>query len=119
MMIFHNATIDVDKDSRKAYEFAPVLDEGESLQFPLGGVTVKHFGGRAEIMLPARPGEAGRVLDRYQAGEPVMTQTKGKSVYTLTGDSEMLYMAGVGAEQLTVTVTITEWSSEQGSVVVE
>ena len=120
MMIFHNATVDCDKDTAKVYEWALGEEDGDGnptnpIKFPLGGTTIQHFGGRAQISIP-RPGKAALILDRIKASEPQQSTNKGQTVYLLSGSSEHLYMQGIGPEDGQVSFTITEWSAGEGTV---
>lgn len=122
MLMFHNATVDCDVDTAKIYEFA-IVDKfkelglpADDVDFPLGGVTVTHMGGRAVLNIPV-PGHADVIIDRIRASEPKQQTSGGREVYLLTGSSELLYMQGVDPEHGQVSFTITEWSAMSGTLV--
>ncbi len=121
MLMFHNATVDCDADTAKIYEYA-LVDKfkhlglpSDDVEFPLGGVTVNHMGGRAELKIPV-PGHPAVIIDRIRASEPKQQTSGGRDVYLLTGASELLYMQGVDPEHGQVSFTITEWSAQSGTL---
>lgn len=112
MHIYFNATVDVDKETAEAYEYA--IDEDTPLEFPLGGCQVVWNGDRATISV-ARPEQPDFILDRLiEAAEPKKLSKGKKELMTLTGQSEYLHDRGVADEHGVVTFTITEWSAGAG-----
>lgn len=114
MLTFFNATIDCDKETAKVYEYK--FGEDDPLEFPLSGVQITQFGGRIVVQIPT-PGAPAKVIDRLKGSEPTQQTSKGKTVYSVSGGSEHLYMQGVDPEHATVQFTITEWEAGAGSVV--
>lgn len=120
---FLSATLDCPKDQAKIYEWAreefTETDDGEReptnpIKFPLDGVNVTVHGSRAKITL-ARPGKADLVLDRLVGAQ--IEQVRGNpKAWTLTGQSERLYLQRIDPADAGVTFTVRDHEAAVGSV---
>lgn len=118
MLHLQGATIDCPKDQAKIYEHARGHDADgkpvDPIKFPLKGVQITHNGGRAVIQIP-QVGKAAFVLDRIKCSEPERIVRGGKTVWTIAGASERLYLQSINPEDATVSFTITDYDGGVGS----